>query len=36
MKRIVDDSSPEGLEILIGERVKLYCANYICTGRAAY
>lgn len=33
MKRIVDDSSPEGLEVLLGERVTLYCANYIYTGK---
>jgi len=33
MKRIVDDSSSEGLEVLIGERVTIYCANYSYTGK---
>ena len=32
MKRIIDDTEPEGLLKLIGERVTFYCLNYIWTG----
>ena len=33
MRRIVEDVSGEGLEKLIGERVTLFCMNYIYTGK---
>ena len=32
MKKIVREVSGEGLEKLLGERVTLFCANYIYTG----
>lgn len=32
MKKIVQEVSGEGLEKLLGERVTLFCANYIYTG----
>ena len=32
MKKIVTEVSGEGLEKLLGERVTLFCANYIYTG----
>ena len=32
MKKIVDEVSGEGLEKLLGERVTLFCANYIYEG----
>ena len=32
MKKIVNDVAGEGLEKLLGERVTLFCANYIYTG----
>lgn len=32
MRKIVDKASGEGLEKLLGERVTLFCANYIYTG----
>ena len=33
MKRIVEEISGEGLEKLLGERVTLFCMNYIYTGK---
>ena len=33
MRKIVEDVSGEGLEKLIGERVTLFCMNYIYTGK---
>lgn len=33
MKKIVEEISGEGLEKLLGERVTLFCLNYIYTGR---
>lgn len=33
MKKYVEDNSPEGLELLMGERVTLWCVNYIYTGK---
>ena len=32
MKKIVTEVQGEGLEKLLGERVTLFCANYIYTG----
>ena len=32
MKKIVQEVGGEGLEKLLGERVTLFCANYIYTG----
>ena len=32
MKKIVTEVQAEGLEKLLGERVTLFCANYIYTG----
>ena len=32
MKKIVQEISGEGLEKLLGERITLFCANYIYTG----
>ena len=32
MKKIVTEVTGEGLEKLLGERVTLYCMNYIYTG----
>ena len=32
MKKIVQEVSGEGLEKLLGDRVTLFCANYIYTG----
>ena len=32
MKKIVQEVSGEGLEKLLGEKVTLFCANYIYTG----
>lgn len=32
MKKIVQEVSGEGLEKLLGERVTVFCANYIYTG----
>ena len=32
MKKIVTEVSGEGLEKLLGEKVTLFCANYIYTG----
>ena len=33
MKRIVESDEAEGLEALLGERVTLFCAAYIYTGK---
>ena len=33
MKKIVEQVSGEGLEKLLGERVTLFCMNYIYTGK---
>ena len=33
MKKIVEEVSSEGLEKLLGDRVTLFCANYIYTGK---
>lgn len=33
MKKIVEDVSGEGLEKLLGERVTIFCAAYIYTGK---
>jgi len=33
MKKIVEEVSGEGLEKLLGERVTLFCMNYIYTGK---
>lgn len=33
MKRLVEQVEGEGLEALMGERVTLFCANYIYTGK---
>ena len=35
MKKIVEQVSGEGLEKLLGERVTLFCMNYIYTGTLA-
>ena len=35
MKRIVEDVSGEGLDKLLGERVTLFCLNYIYVGKLA-
>ena len=33
MKRLVEEVQGEGLDKLIGERVTLFCLNYIYTGK---
>jgi len=33
MKKIVEEVPGEGLEKLLGERITLFCANYIYTGK---
>lgn len=33
MKKIVEEVTGEGLEKLLGERVTLFCLNYIYTGK---
>lgn len=33
MRKIVEEVSGEGLEKLLGERVTLFCMNYIYTGK---
>lgn len=33
MKKIVEEIETEGLEKLLGERVTLFCMNYIYTGK---
>jgi len=33
MRKLVEEVSGEGLEKLIGERITLFCMNYIYTGK---
>lgn len=33
MRKIVEEVSGEGLEKLLGERITLFCLNYIYTGK---
>lgn len=33
MKKIVEEKSGEGFEKLLGERITVFCANYIYTGK---
>ena len=33
MKKIVEEKGEEGFEKLLGERITLFCANYIYTGK---
>lgn len=33
MKKIIEEVAGEGLESLLGERITLFCLNYIYTGR---
>jgi hypothetical protein len=33
MKRIIEDKSAEGLDLLLGETVTLFCQIYIYTGK---
>lgn len=33
MKRLIEEVDGEGLEALLGERVTLFCLNYIYTGK---
>ena len=33
MKKIVEEKEGEGFEKLLGERVTVFCANYIYTGK---
>lgn len=33
MKKLVEEISGEGLEKLMGERITLFCLNYIYTGK---
>jgi len=33
MKKIVEEVSGEGLEKFLGERITVFCANYIYTGK---
>lgn len=33
MKKIVEDVTGEGLQKLLGERITLFCMNYIYTGK---
>lgn len=33
MKKLVEEISGEGLDSLLGERVTLFCLNYIYTGK---
>jgi len=33
MRKLVEEVAGEGLENLLGERVTLFCANYIYTGK---
>ncbi len=35
MKRIVETTSNDGLEALLGEKVTLFCTRYIYTGQLA-
>ena len=33
MKRIIEDTAQEGLDALLGERVTIWCMNYIYSGK---
>jgi len=33
VKKIIEETNPEGLEKLLGECVTLFCLNYIYTGK---
>ena len=33
MRKIIEETSPEGFEKLLGERITLFCLNYIYTGK---
>ena len=33
MKKIIEDTSPEGMLKLIGETITVFCVNYFYTGR---
>ena len=33
MKKIVEEKEAEGFEKLLGERITVFCANYIYTGK---
>lgn len=33
MKRLIEDTDATGLESLLGERVQVWCLNYIYTGK---
>lgn len=33
MRKIIDEVTGEGLEKLLGERITLFCLNYIYTGK---
>ena len=33
MKKLIEEVSQEGLDKLIGERITLFCMNYIYTGK---
>ena len=33
MKKVVEDAQAEGLEKFLGEKITLFCLNYIYTGR---
>jgi hypothetical protein len=33
MRKLVEEVSGEGLDKLLGERITLFCANYIYTGK---
>ena len=33
MKKIIEEVNGEGLEKFLGERITLFCANYIYTGK---
>lgn len=33
MRKIVEEASGEGLDKLLGERITLFCGNYIYTGK---
>ena len=33
MKKIVECDEPSGFEVMLGERITLFCMNYIYTGK---
>jgi hypothetical protein len=33
MRKIIEEKEGEGLEKLLGERITMFCANYIYTGK---